>query len=294
MKIYVLSSQECKDKNRNNGDCFVIANGKELVVYDCGCEDYSNWIIQYMSNHGYQKTKVVLSHNDDDHFLGIPFLINSEKISEIITVLLLRYVDEILDIIDDGRKNRDSLKMQIINYYDNISKLSGKNLKDAFDHVDIADGVRIVGPGKEYILNAAAKGLDTTVGDTIDNSTITNATSIHLEITIGAKKMLLTGDSSFDSVMKEKIKEIDVIQLPHHGNAEIGEKIFEENKNDFNKKYIISDNTGKSNGGSDKLNTKGYCVYNTKRDGIVEIDENFVYQGRILKGNLGKYEMFNF
>lgn len=293
MKIYVLSSQECEDRDKNNGDCFVIDNGKELVAYDCGCEDYSNWIINYMKEYGYNKIKVVLSHNDDDHFLGIPLLVDSGKTSEITTVLLLRYVDEILDIIDDGRKNRDSLKTQIIDAYDNISKLSGNNLKDAFEHIDIADGVRISGPGKEYILNAAAKGLDTTAGDTIDNSTITNATSIHLEITIGEKKILLTGDSSFESVMKEKIKEIDVIQLPHHGNAEIGEKIFEETKNDLNKKYIISDNTGKSNGGSDKLNTKGYLVHNTKKDGMIELDENSLFQGRILKGNLGNYEMLD-
>ena len=265
MKIYVLSSQQCEDSSKNNGDCFVIDNSKELVIYDCGCEDYANWVMDYMKEHNYSKTKVVLSHNDDDHFKGIPVLVDKEKTSEITTVLLLKYVDDILDIIDDGRKNRESLKRQIKDTYDNIEQLSGHNLQDAFEHVEIAEGIKISGPGKDYILNAAAKGLDTTEGDTIDSSTITNATSIHLEISVGNKKILLTGDSSFESVMKENLKEFKVIQLPHHGNADIGENIFEETKDDLEKQYIISDNTGNSNGGSDKLDTREFDSFEIKK-----------------------------
>ena len=41
MKIIVLSSQQCENKDANNGDCFIIDNGQELVLYDCGCEEYS-------------------------------------------------------------------------------------------------------------------------------------------------------------------------------------------------------------------------------------------------------------
>ena len=287
MKIYVLSSQECEDESKNNGDCFVIDNNKELVIYDCGCEDYANWVISYMKEHNYSKVKVVLSHNDDDHFKGIPILVEKDKTSEITTVLLLKYVDKLLDIIDDGRKNRESLKRQILDTYDNIAQLSGNNLKDAFEHIEISDGIKISGPGKAYILDAAAKGLDSTEGDTIDRSTITNATSIHLEITLDNKKILLTGDSSFESVMTENLEDFKVIQLPHHGNADIGERIFNETKKDLDKQYIISDNTGNSNGGSDKLNTKGYRVMNTKEKGLLTLDESIISQSRTVTGNLG-------
>lgn len=287
MKIYVLSSQECEDESKNNGDCFVIDNNKELVIYDCGCEDYANWVIDYMKEHNYSKAKIVLSHNDDDHFKGIPILVEKNKTSEITTVLLLKYVDTLLDIIDDGRKNREALKRQILDTYYNIAQLSGNNLKDAFEHLEISDGIKISGPGKNYILEAAAKGLDSTEGDTIDSSTITNATSIHLEITFGNKKLLLTGDSSFESVMTENLEDFKVIQLPHHGNADIGEKIFSETKKDLDKQYIISDNTGNSNGGSDKLDTKGYRVINTKEKGILTLDENQISQNRVVTGNLG-------
>lgn len=287
MKIYVLSSQECEDESKNNGDCFVIDNNKELVIYDCGCEDYANWVINYMKEHNYSKVKVVLSHNDDDHFKGIPILVEKDKTSEITTVLLLKYVDTLLDIIDDGRKNRESLKRQILDTYDNIAQLSGNNLKDAFEHLEISDGIKISGPGKDYVLEAAAKGLDSTEGNTIDSSTITNATSIHLEITLGNEKILLTGDSSFESVMTENLENFKAIQLPHHGNADIGERIFDETKKDLDKQYIISDNTGNSNGGSDKLDTKAYRVMNTKEKGILTLDENIISRNRIATGNLG-------
>ena len=274
MKIKVLSSQQCEDKNVNNGDCFILDNGSELVLYDCGCEDYANYIIDYMKENGYEKLKIMLSHNDDDHFKGIPVLIEDGKVSEVTTVLLLRYVDDLLERIDDGRKNRDSIKRQITDMYDNIEQLSGNNLKDAFIHTKIADGIEISGPGKDYILDAAAKGLDTTEGDTIDGETITNATSIHAKVKLGNKYILLTGDSSFESIMKEKLDDFEIIQLAHHGKKEIAEKVFEELEDKPDKTYIISDNTGTSNGGSDKLDTKGYKVMNTKDDGMLSLDEN--------------------
>ena len=294
MKIYVLSSQECEDKERNNGDCFVIDNGQELVVYDCGCDDYARWVMNYMSENKYSKVKIVLSHNDDDHFKGIPVLIDAGKTAEITTVLLLRYLDEILAKIDDGRKNKNSLREQIIKTYDNIAQLSGHNLQDAFEHTEIAKGIRISGPGRDYILDAAAHGLDTTEGDIIDSTTITNATSIHLEIVVEGEKVLLTGDASPDSVMKEDLNTIKVIQLPHHGNAESGKKILIATAKDIEKKYIISDNTGNSNGGSDNLDTKGYTVMNTKKQGMIIVDENVILRARRDVGNLGfNYEIFN-
>lgn len=292
--IYVLSSQECDNKEKNNGDCLVIDNGEELVIYDCGCEEYANWIIDYMENNSYSSVKVVLSHNDDDHFKGIPVLVENGKVESVTTVLLLKYVDELLDIIDDGRKNRDSIKKQILDCYDNIKSLSGSGLRDAFENVEIAKGIKVVGPGKEYILNAAAKGLYTTQSDTIDNSTITNATSIHLEVELDGNTILLTGDSSFESVMEQDIKKYNYIQLPHHGNKGIGEKILKENKQNKYVTYIVSDNTGNSNGGSDKLDTKGYSVINTKEKGMLTIEKCTQDKFRGKVGCLGINEIYNF
>ena len=170
--------------------------------------------------------------------------------------------------------------------YDNIEQLSGNNLKDAFINTKIADGIEISGPGKDYILDVAAKGLDTTEGDTIDGETITNATSIHVKVKLGNKYILLTGDSSFESIMKEKLDDFEIIQLAHHGKKEIAEKVFEELEDKLDKTYIISDNTGTSKGGSDKLDTKGYKVMNTKDDGMLSLDENSISINSSNKGTL--------
>lgn len=286
MKIKVLSSQQCEDKNGNNGDCFIVDNGQELIIYDCGCGDYANYVMEYMKENGYEKVKIVLSHNDDDHFKGIPVLIEKGKVSEVTTVLLLKYVDELLDKIDDKRKNRESIKRQIMDIYDNIKELSGNNLQDAFIHTDISSGIEISGPGKDYILDAAAKGLDTTEGDTIDGETITNATSIHLKVKLGSKYLLLTGDSSFESIMKENLDDFEIIQLAHHGKKEIAEKVFEELEDVQEETYIISDNTGNSKGGSDKLDTTGYKVLNTRDNGMISLDENAPTINRNNKGTL--------
>lgn len=286
MKIKVLSSQECENVNANNGDCFILDDGKELVLYDCGCKDYANYVMNYMKEKGYEKVKIVLSHNDDDHFKGILVLIENGKVSEIITVLLLKYVDELLEKIDDKRKNKKSIKRQITDMYDNIKQLSRNNLQDAFIHTRITDEIEISGPGKDYILNVAAKGLDTTEGDIIDGETIINATSIHLKVKLGNKDILLTGDSSFESIMKENLDNFEIIQLPHHGKKEIAERIFKEQEDKIDKIYIISDNTGTSNGGSDKLNTKGYKVMNTKDKGTLSLDENSNILNSSKKGTL--------
>lgn len=286
MKVKVLSSQQCEDENANNGDCFILDDGRELVLYDCGCEDYANYVINYMKEKGYEKVKIVLSHNDDDHFKGIPILIENGKVSEITTVLLLKYVDELLEKIDDKRKNRESIKRQITDMYDNIKQLSGNNLQDAFVHTRITDEIEISGPGKDYILDAAAKGLDTTEGDTIDGETITNATSIHAKVKLGNKYILLTGDSSFESIMKENLDDFEIIQLAHHGKKKIAEKIFEELEDKPDEIYVISDNTGTSNGGSDKLDTKGYKVMNTKDNGMLSLDENSRNLNSSSKGTL--------
>ena len=77
-----------------------------------------------------------------------------------------------------------------------------------------------------------------------------------------------------------------IIQLSHHGKKEIAEKIFEELEDKPDETYIISDNTGNSNGGSDKLDTKGYKVMNTKDDGMLSLDNNSRSLNSSSKGTL--------
>lgn len=265
MKVIFLSAQSYEDPSKNNGDCIIVDTGSELVIYDCGCEEHATRVIEYMDDNGYSEAKLVLSHNDSDHFDGIPYLIEQGVVSEVYTLLLLKYKDELLDKINDKRRTRDSIAKSIEDIYSNIYSLSGKvALKDIFTDKEVVNGVSILGPGKEYSLDAVAKRIDSRESDDIDKETIVNAVSTQVSVDFGSnKKLLLTGDSSFEAI-KDVVKSHSAIQLPHHGKLEQAEDIFAEKDN--NTIYFVSDNTGNSNGGSDKLrkaHPRGHAIYNT-------------------------------
>lgn len=266
MQTTFLSAKNYSDPSKNNGDCILVDNGAELVIFDCGCEEHAKRAIQYMDEHGYSTAKLVLSHNDADHFDGIPYLIEQGKLSAVYTLLLLKYKDELLDKVNDRRRTRESIAQRIEEIYDNIYSLSGKvSLRDIFEDTNVATGITIPGPSKEYSLDAVAKRIDSRESDNIDKETIVNAVSTQLSISFGyTKKLLLTGDSSFEA-LEENLKSHSVIQLPHHGKLLQAEKIFEVKNNST--VYFVSDNTGNSNGGSADLMKKykrGHIIYNTK------------------------------
>ena len=265
MKVKFLSAQGYDDPSKNNGDCILIDNGQELVIFDCGCVEHAERVIEYMDDCGYTTAKLVLSHNDADHFDGIPYLIDQGALSEVYTLLLLKYKDELLDLVNDKRRTRDSIAERITEIYDNIYSLSGDvTLKDIFVDTEVAAGITIPGPRKDYALDAVAKRIDSRESDDIDKETIVNAVSTQLSVDFGTgKRLLLTGDSSFAAI-ENTVKNHSAIQLPHHGKLSQAEDIFAVKNN--NTIYFVSDNTGDSNGGSSKLTLKhkrGHVIYNT-------------------------------
>ena len=274
MNVIFLSSQGYKDSGENKGDCILIDTNSELVIYDCGCEEHANRVIDYMDKHHYSKAKLVLSHNDSDHFDGIPHLIEAGKISDVYTLLLLKYKDDLLEKINDKRITRDSLTRRISEIFANIYSLSGKVvLKDIFSDTFICNGISIIGPDKEYALDAVAKRIDNRQGDTIDKETIVNAVSTQVKVIVGTKNLLLCGDSSYEAI-KNKLSDFSLIQLPHHGKKEQADRIFEQ-KGSVGITYYVSDNTGNSNGGSDDLPVQGYNIKNTLK-GDQECSSNSV------------------
>ncbi len=271
-EILVLSSNKYHDsQNINYGDCIIINTGTEIVIYDCGSEEHAKQVITYMEKNDVRKATVILSHNDADHFNGIPTLIAKGKVGKIYTTLLLKYKAEILKKIDDGRRTRDAIGKKILDYYSNIEKLSGENIVDIYESDSkICDGVEIVGPKKDYMLNTVAKHLDGREGDTMDSESAFNASSIQVSVAVGANKVLLCGDCSYAAI-EHIIKQYQCIQLPHHGKSYQAEQIFEKKK-DISTIYFVSDNTGTSNGGSDNLKTRGKQVLNTKDGENIIID----------------------
>lgn len=266
MKVTFLSAKDYADPNKNNGDCILVDNGHELILFDCGCEEHAQRTIEYMNAHSYSTAKLVLSHNDADHFDGIPYLVEQGVLSEVYTLLLLKYKDELLDKINDKRRTRDSIAKRIEEVYNNIYSLSGTvTLKDVFVDTDVATGIVIPGPDKDYALEAVAKRIDSRESDDIDKETIVNAISTQLSVDFGeTKRLLLTGDSSFAAI-ESTIKNHAAIQLPHHGKLSQAEDIFKVKDNCTI--YYVSDNTGNSNGGSDNLrkeHPRGYAIHYTQ------------------------------
>ena len=275
MKLIVLSSREYDDNEKNCGDCIIIDTGTNAIIYDCGCDEHAEKVIKYLKEKNYDRAYMILSHNDSDHFNGLEYLIERGKIHSITMVLLLKHIDDILDEIDDGRRTREGIKKQIADYFDNLYSLSGNNLNDSLDESLYLDPcVNIVGPNYDYLIEAVAKALDNSESDNIDMETIVNAISVQVEVIVSNHKVLLTGDASFEAI-KDKIREYDAIQLPHHGKYNQATKIFEENDGREDVIYIVSDNTGNSNGGSDELmqNSIGKIIKNTK-NGNVTIDDS--------------------
>lgn len=265
MVVTFLSANNYNDPSKNNGDCILVDNGSALVIYDCGCEEHAQRVVEYMEEHAYSKAKLVLSHNDADHFDGIPYLIEKGVLSEVYTLLLLKYKDKLLDRVHDKRRTRDSVARRIAEVYNNIYSLSEQVvLKDIFTDTLVADGITISGPDKEYSLDAVAKRIDSRESDDIDKETIVNAISTQLSVDFGSGKcLLLTGDSSFAAI-EGSVKSHSAIQLPHHGKLDQAEQIF--GCKDNSTIYFVTDNTGTTNGGSDKLRDKhprGHAIFYT-------------------------------
>ena len=270
----MLGSQSYGDSKTNYGDCFVIINQQEAVIYDCGSEEHAQKAIELLDVAKIEKATVILSHNDDDHFKGIPLLINEGRVDKLFTVLLLKYKDKLLSKIGDGRRNPKSIAQAIKEKYDNIASLSKTvDLRDVYESPDeLPKFIEFIGPEFDYMLDAAAKGLDSREGDTIDMETVTNAASIQIKIKLENEKVLLTGDCTPAAIPEdEDLKSYKYIQLPHHGKAELAEKIFERTFPSNSIVFLVSDNTGSSNGGSDKLKSKGHNVKNTKTSGTVTL-----------------------
>lgn len=280
MKINVLSSKNYENSDSiNYGDCSIIDDEQgSILVYDCGHEKHAERVLEYIEDNKVTKADIILSHNDDDHYLGIKTLLENNIFDKVYTPLLLKYKTEILDELDDKRRNRDSVGESVTKKYDNIADLKDYSdrlvniyQENSNDFVSLPlIGVKIVGPDKQFMISTAAKYINEAESDQVAGESCTNATCVQVSIESGTNKILLTGDSCFEAI-EENIKEHNYIQLPHHGKSAQAEKIFEVKNNikDVETVYFVSDNTGNSNGGSDKLNTKGHIIKNTKTDGDI-------------------------
>ena len=150
-----------------------------------------------------------------------------------------------------------------------------KGLQIAMRALNVSKGVIAIETNKPQAIEAVAKGLDGRQGDTINKETIVNAASVQMQLDMSGKKVLLTGDCTPAAISEDiDLSEYQYIQLPHHGKFMHAEVIFERVGINYHNMFLVSDNTGDSNGGSDELmkHRKGHRIQNTKTDGDIKIE----------------------
>ena len=269
MKLKALSHYN-DDMDTRFGDCILVYSSVSLIVFDCGHEKHAEAVKTFLqSNSLIKQIHIVISHNDSDHTNGVCGLLNwlknhKEYSVNVYSHQYLKYVDTILDKVDDGRRTRESLKETLLAEFDNIKTIietaqaCGFTVTEAKKETSV-DDCTIVGPTVNEFTDVAARAVDNRVNDKIGEGhaeeTVMNAASIQLKCKLdNAAIILLCGDASPDYL--HNLGSYDVIQLPHHGQLEDAQAIFEKLQGySYNKDYLISDNTGSSaaSGGSDKL-----------------------------------------
>lgn len=289
MKLKALSHYD-GDKDTRFGDCILLYNRTTLVIYDCGHVKHAEAVEAFLlANALITQVYIVVSHNDSDHTAGVCDLLNwlSLKTKYAVSVYshqYLKHVDTILDKIDDGRRNRESLKESLMAEFDNISLIIETAQKygfpaiEALSDTDVGD-CKIVGPTVDEFTDVAAKAVDSrednNIGEGHAEETVMNAASVQLKCKLdNAQTILLCGDASPSYL--HNLNSYNIIQLPHHGQLDDGKAIFDELDDSYSKEYFISDNTGSgiTSGGSDNLvqymkdenyspalNTKGGVVF---------------------------------
>lgn len=286
MRLKALSHYD-GDTDTRFGDCIVMSNAEQLIVFDCGHERHAMAVVDFLKNNStVSEVHIVISHNDSDHIDGIiplmDALVHEGYKTTIYTSLYLKHATEIAELLDDGRRNKKSICDHILDIFNNIAQIVEKAEEYGFPAIDACKGVKfataeIVGPLKEDFIEVVAKAIEEDGTGTINGETVMNAASVQMKIGLdNQKNVLLCGDAA-PKYMKN-LASYDIIQFPHHGQCNDGIAILDcLGDSSYSKEYIISDNTGsgKTSGGSRELvkymQEENYKkAYNTQ-DGTVSL-----------------------
>ncbi|WP_195984224.1 hypothetical protein [Clostridium sp. D33t1_170424_F3] len=268
MQLKALSYYD-GDKDTRYGDCILLYDTTSLVVYDCGHIRHAEATeALLLENPSIKQIHIVVSHNDSDHTNGacdlLSWLDSKAKYAvSVYTHQYLKHVDTILDKVNDKRRTRESLKIALLEEFDNIKEIIESAEGYGFSAVEALKGTivgncTIVGPTEDEFTDVAAKAVDNRTNDVIGEGhaeeTVMNAASVQLTCKLkNFETILLCGDASPSYL--HSIDNYDIIQLPHHGQLEDAQAIFETLRDPYAKKYFISDNTGSgaTSGGSEKV-----------------------------------------
>lgn len=264
MKLKALSHYN-GDMNTRFGDCIMISNSTQLIVYDCGHKKHAEAVEDFLRNNtSVKEVYIVVSHNDSDHTDGIiplmDYLVSEGYETTVYTSLYLKHASEIENLLDDGRRNKKSICNHILEIFKNIAEIVEKAQEYGFSVKDANKGVtlataEIVGPLEDEFVEVVATAIEEDGTGTINGETVMNAASVQLKFRLDNQNIvLLCGDAAPQYL--NNLDSYDIIQFPHHGQYQDGVEILDcLGDASYSKKYLISDNTGsgKNSGGSVEL-----------------------------------------
>ena len=285
MKLKALSHYD-GDKETRYGDCILLYDNNSLIVYDCGHARHVQEVENFLkSNSAISQIHIVVSHNDSDHTNGIiellEYMYNKQYTVTVYSSLYLKSAKKVLDVLDDKRRTLPATKERILNTFDKIKSIVEKaeeldfTVKDAAVNTKVSMGI-IAGPLEDEFVEVIAQAIEDGNNTKIEGETVMNAASVQLKCELeGEQTILLCGDASPSYL--HNLDSYEIIQLPHHGQLDDAQKIFEKLKDSYSKTYLVSDNTGSgaTSGGSDKLiefmKEEYYTPALNTRSGIVNI-----------------------
>lgn len=313
MKFKALSHYN-RDMDTRFGDCILLYDANSLIVYDCGHNQHSETVKSFLeSNPLITHIHIVISHNDSDHTNGVidlmDYLYDNKYNTSIYSSLYLKHTQKVLDLLDDGRRKKLATNEHILDIFDNIAKIIDKATEYSFEIIDATvdtyvSSARIVGPTEDEFVEVVAQAIKDNTVTHIEGETVMNAASVQLKCTLDDKKIiLLCGDAS-PSYLHE-LNSYDIIQLPHHGQLNDAQTIFDKLNDPYSKTFFISDNTGsaENSGGSVKLKSymkeEHYKAALNTQDGVIELPSKSLnvngnnhgnqMQRRMYYGDLGSF-----
>lgn len=257
MKIIIFGLPQNGDKEKQYGDCILIYDHMAATIFDCGSIEHAEKVIKKLNSANVKDTYIIVSHPDKDHIDGVNRLCNENSINVkgIYTIDPKKYRKSIYQEVESNEKISTFNKL-IDEKYENLYLLDHSKIKDIYDYEDEIPFIKLCGPNKDFLINKLSTLFDKNESDNSHSTTIVNEVSIQCKVPLFDNKyLLLTGDSTYEALKQNLSNDIVVLVLPHHGNYENANKIFEhyDNQRENNIVYIVSDNTGNTNGGSDEL-----------------------------------------
>lgn len=283
MLMKVLSALNYPDSTSNYGDCFIFWDNQYLIIFDCGSEEHAKEVQNFMNeNEISQIDFLMLSHDDSDHVNGARYLVDNCNVKKVCTPLILKYIDDIYNKIIEVSPNstikRETVEERIKEAYSNIYELGNSlpagTLIDATNGISLTKNFEILGPSKDHLITSVAKEINGYEGNTMYKETITNAISVQAYAKGLVDSVFLCGDACFEFVEENIDKEYSYIQGAHHGKLDFAQKVYDfknEKNSDFC--FIISDNTGNTNGGSKNFEEElKQCRRKNTKFGEITID----------------------